>query len=265
MHEFHLILLIGPEISDSWKCAIVCQKQSHFPRFLILNYIIFLHLIVFLLFIMLIKYLIFYLHQGGEFSTEWISQCVGLTLIISIPIAKLTRFSSIRSSKKQITISSVVIILCMSSLATMCITEGAIGLKISHIIRQFAPLPIFIIVTFFHIAGITRNLWLIVHQTFSSYPLSLHLRVMCTALSWFIIFIITNLLPRLLYSVGAGYCYAYSVIFMIISLAFLQKLEPISLYDEHDKTLHDSNTPSTSSCEFPTKSVNSSCNEIQEI
>lgn len=196
---------------------------------------------------------------GGISSVEWITKTVGFTLILSIPIAKLTKFSSIRSTKKQITISSIIIIFCMTALSILCIVEGVTGTKINHILRHFVPLPIFAIVTFFHVAGITRNLWQLVQQIFSSFSLQLHLRIVCTALTWLIIFGITKVLPKLLYLVGVGYFYAYSIIFMIISLVFLQKSVPNSLNVEDDKILHASNTLSNSSYEH------SSCPETQEV
>lgn len=186
-------------------------------------------------------------------------------LVVSIPLAKSIKPSANWSTKKQITTSSIIIIICMSSLAVLCIAEGVTGQKVPYTMREFAPLPIFATLTFFHVAGITRNLWIMIQQIFSSFPLDLHLRVICTALTWLTIFAITKILPKLLYLVGVGYFYAYSVIFMIVSLVFLQKSVPDSLSVDDSKAWHDSHTLSISSCESNTRSMNSSCNEINEI
>jgi hypothetical protein len=202
---------------------------------------------------------------GGALSTEWISRTVGLALISSIPIAKLTGFSTIRTPKRQIIISSVVIIVCMLVLAVVCIAEGISGHKMTHPARAFLPLPIFAIVTFFYVAGVSRNLWLLVQQVFSSFSLQLHLRALSTAASWLIIFAITKVLPQLLYLVGVGYFYAYSVIFMIVSLIYLNKIVPSTLSDEQDKALPIAGSLSASSCESQAHSSNSSRDEIREI
>ncbi|KAG5670321.1 hypothetical protein PVAND_000597 [Polypedilum vanderplanki] len=202
---------------------------------------------------------------GGTISAEWISKTVGLTLVASIPIAKLTKFSMICSSKKQMIISSIIIIVCMLTLAILCIAEGISGYKIDHSARSFLPLPIFAIVTFFYVAGISRNLWLSVQDVFSSFSLQLQMRAVFTATSWLIIFAITKVLPQLLYLVGVGYFYAYNVIFMIISLIYLNKIVPSTFSCEEDKVLPITNSLSASSCESQAHSSKSSSDEIREI
>lgn len=158
------------------------------------------------------------------------------------------------------------IIVCMLSLASVCIAEGLTGQKILTDIRHLLPVPIFIIVTFFHVAGITRNLWILVQQILSSFALQLHLRVFSVTLSWLVIFGITKVLPQLLYLIGVGYLYAYSVILMIIIVVMLNKIIPSELNLENDEPSPIINSRATSSCEqSPTNSQNSSCDEMRHF
>lgn len=158
------------------------------------------------------------------------------------------------------------IIVCMLLLASVCIAEGLAGQKILTEIRHLLPVPIFIVVTFFHVAGITRNLWILVQQILSSFALQLHLRVFSVALSWLVIFGITKILPQLLYLIGVGYLYAYSVILMIVIVVMLNKIIPSELNLENDEPSPIINSQTSSSCEpTPTISQNSSCNEIRHL
>lgn len=182
-------------------------------------------------------------------------------LILSIPLSKLLKFNTIRSTKKQILISSIVIIACMLSLASLCISEGIIGRKLITQARHYLPVPFFAIVTFFYVAGISRNLWLLMQQVLSSFSLQLHLRAVSTAISWLVIFTITKILPQLLYMVGVGYVYAYSVIFMLVALIFIHRIVPSDLIIEVDKAIPIAN--SLSSC--TSQSQHSSFNEINQV
>lgn len=158
------------------------------------------------------------------------------------------------------------IIVCMLSLASVCIAEGLTGQKILTDIRHLIPVPIFVIVTFFHVTGITRNLWILVQQILSSFALQLHLRVFSVTLSWLVIFGITKVLPQLLYLIGVGYLYAYSVILMIVIIIMLNKILPSELNLENDEPSPIVNSLTSSSCEqTPTTSQNSSCNEIRQL
>ena len=151
----------------------------------------------------------------------------------------------------------------MLLLASICITEGLSGQKIFTGIRHFLPLPIFVIVIFFHVAGITRNLWILMQQIFSSFALQMHLRIFSVTLSWLVIFGITKILPQLMYLIGVGYLYAHSVILMIVILLMLYKIIPNDLNLEVGK---ENGLTSSSSCEqTPTMSQNSSCDEIRHF
>lgn len=136
----------------------------------------------------------------------------------------------------------------MMTLAIICITEGITGHKLKFDIRNYIPIPIFAIVTFFYVAGISRNLWLLVQQIFSSFPMQLHLRAVSTTITWLVIFAITKILPQLLYFIGVGYFYAYSVIFTIISLIYVHKIVPSTLNVEMENALPIANSLSASSC-----------------
>jgi hypothetical protein len=159
------------------------------------------------------------------------------------------------------------IIVCMLSLASVCIAEGLTGQKIlSDNIRHLLPVPIFVVVTFFHVAGITRNLWILVQQILSSFALQLHLRVFSVTLSWLVIFGITKILPQLLYQIGVGYLYAYSVILMIVIVGMLNKVIPSELNLENNEPSPIINSLTASSCEHtPSTSQNSSCDEIRNF
>lgn len=155
----------------------------------------------------------------------------------------------------------------MLSLALLCITEGLTGQKVIVNARHLLPVPIFVIVTFFHVAGITRNLWVLMHQLLPSFSLQLHLRAFTVTISWLVIFGITKILPKILYLIGVGYLYAYSVILMAIILIFLHKIIPTTTInlDEHNP-MPIINSLTSSSCEqTPTTSQHSSCDEIQHI
>lgn len=158
------------------------------------------------------------------------------------------------------------IIVCMLTLASVCIAEGLAGQKILSHIRHLLPVPIFVIVTFFHVAGITRNLWILVQEILSSFALQLHLRVFSVTLSWLVIFGITKALPQLLYKIGVGYLYAYSVILMIVILLMLNKIIPSELNLEAAEPSPIINSLTSSSCEqTPETSQNSSRDEMREI
>lgn len=199
-------------------------------------------------------------------SVEWTLKGVGLALIFSIPLSKLCKFSSIQSTTKQIKISSIVIILCMLTLASLCITEGLTGQKVIAEARHLLPVPIFIIVTFFHVAGITRNLWILMQQILPSFSLQIHLRAFSVMISWLVIFGTTKILPKILYLIGVGYLYAHGVILMVIALVFLLKIIPTTINLEANQPMPIINSLTSSSCEHtPTASQNSSCDEIQHI
>jgi hypothetical protein len=189
-----------------------------------------------------------------------------VSLILAIPLSKAINLTSIQSTTRQIKISSIAIIVCMLALASLCITEGLLGEKLLVELRHFLPVPIFIVVTFFHVAGITRNLWLLMQQIVPSFSLQLHLHALSVTISWAVIFGITKILPKVLYTIGVGYLYAYSVILMVVALIFLLKVIPSSLNLETNNPMPIANSLTTSSCEqTPSASTNSSCNEIQHI
>lgn len=193
-------------------------------------------------------------------------KAVGLSLILSIPLSKLFKFSSIKSITKQIKISSVAIIMCMLLLASLCITEGLTGQKVIAEARHLLPIPLFVVMTFFHVAGITRNLWILIQQLLPSFSLQLQLRALSVTISWLAIFAITKILPKILYLIGAGYLYAYGVILMIVSLIFLLQIIPSTINLEANQPIPIINSLTSSSCEqTPTASPNSSCDEIQHI
>lgn len=156
--------------------------------------------------------------------------------------------------------------MCMLSLASLCITEGLTGQKVIAEARHLLPMPLFAIMTFFHVAGITRNLWILIQQLLPSYSLQLHLRALSVTISWLVIFGITKILPKILYLIGVGYLYAYSVILMIVALIFLLRIIPntINLESSNPKPIINSLT-SSSYEETPTASQSSSCDEIQHI
>lgn len=198
---------------------------------------------------------------------------VGVTLIFSIPLSKLIRFSTISSTKKQIIASTVAILLCMVALASFCVAEGSIGHKLELKGLNHVPLAVFVTVTFFYVVGISRNSLLIMQQILSSYSLQLHLRTLSVAVTWFFIFVITKVLPQLLYLVGVGYFYCYMVVLTLLSLIFLCCVMPSSLNLEVDKATPNVMetslvTPSTSS-ETPSStnplSTCSSLNEVRQV
>lgn len=208
---------------------------------------------------------------GGQFSPELIATAVGVTLIFSIPISKIFGFSRIQSTKKQIIISTVAIVVCMMVLGTLSVVEGSIGHKLEFIGHDIVPLVVFVTVTFFYVVGISRNSLLIVQQILSSYSLQLHLRTLSIAVTWFFIFSITKLLPQLIYLIGVGYFYCFMVVLTLPALIFLCKIIPSSLNLEVDRA-----TPSVmetslvvSSVSSETPSVNptplSTCSSYNEV
>lgn len=211
------------------------------------------------------------LFVGGSDSIECTLKSVGLSLILSIPLSKLFKFSTIQSITKQIKISSIAIIMCMLALACLCVVEGLTGQKIIIAeVRHLLPMPLFVVMTFFHVAGITRNLWILIQQIIPSFSLQLHLRSFTVAVSWIVIFGITKILPKILYLIGVGYLYAYGVILMIVALIFLLQIIPstINLEVNHQPMpiINSLTSSSSMSCdETPTATRNSSCNEIQHI
>lgn len=158
---------------------------------------------------------------------------VGLTLILSIPLSKLLKFPSIKSIKTQLVISTIAVVLCMLMLAIFCHTEGSLGHKLVGI--RWIPVVSFVIMTFFSVAGITRNSLLILQQILQSYSLQLHLKTFAILVTWFFIFGITKVLPELLFFVGVGYFYCYMIIFTLIALIFICKIVPETLNLEVDR------------------------------
>jgi hypothetical protein len=124
--------------------------------------------------------------------------------------------------------------------------------------------PLYALATFFYVAGISKNLWFLMQHVLSSFSLQLHLRALSTAISWLVIFTITKILPQLLYLVGVGYFYAYSVIFMLVAMIYLQRIIPCDLSIEVDKAIPIANSLSASSC-TSSHSQHSSYNEIHHI
>lgn len=158
---------------------------------------------------------------------------VGLTLILSIPLSKLLKFPSIKSIKTQLVISTTAVVLCMLMLAIFCHTEGSLGHKLDGI--RWIPVVSFVIMTFFSVAGITRNSLLILQQILQSYSLQLHLKTFAILVTWFFIFGITKLLPELLFFVGVGYFYCFMIVFTLIALIFICKIVPETLNLEVDR------------------------------
>ena len=158
---------------------------------------------------------------------------VGLTLILSIPLSKLLKFPSIQSIKTQLVISTIAVVLCMLMLAIFCHTEGSLGHKLDSM--RWIPVVSFVIMTFFSVAGITRNSLLILQQILQSYSLQLHLKTFAIFVTWFFIFGITKLLPELLFFVGVGYFYCYMIVFTLIALVFICKIVPETLNLEVDR------------------------------
>lgn len=189
-----------------------------------------------------------------------------MTLILSIPFSKLIKFSKISSTKKQLIISTVAILFCMSVLAAFSVAEGFLGHKMEFYGHNLVPLTAFITVAFFYVAGISRNILLIMQQILSSYSLQLHLRTLSIAVTWFFIFAMTKLLPQLLYLVGVGYFYCYMVVLTLLALVFLMKIIPSSLNLEVDKAtpcLMEVSIMASSVSSEP--SVNPSCPSENEI
>lgn len=156
----------------------------------------------------------------------------------------------------------------MLMLAIFCIAEGSLGHKLKGC--QFIPVILFVTVTFFYVAGISRNSLLIIQQILSSYSLQLHLRTLSVFVMWFFIFAITKMLPQLLYLVGVGYFYSYMVIFTLIALVFLGYIVPATLNLEVDKAtpslMERSFDVSTTSSETQSPvSTHSSCSELNHI
>lgn len=217
----------------------------------------------------LIDFSLFYLPTvGGQYSSEMIATTVGVTLIISIPLSKVIQFQRISSTKKQIIISTVAIVLCMMLLAVLCVTEGSLGHKLEFEGRDMVPVVIFCTVAFFYVAGISRNCLLIMQQILSSYSLQLHLRTLSIAIAWFFIFAMTKLLPQLLYLVGVGYFYSYMVILTIPTLIFLCRIIPSSLNLEVCKAtpswMETSLSASSTSSEAPSTSPLPTCPSSEE-
>lgn len=206
---------------------------------------------------------------GGQFSPELIATTVGVTLIFSIPLSKLIKFSKISSTKKQIIISTVAILVCMAVLASLRIAEGSLGYKLEWKGLNHLPTAVFIIVTFFYVVGISRNSLLMMQQIFSSYSLQLHLRTLSIAVTWFFIFAFTKVLPQLLYLVGVGYFYIYMVALTMIALLFLCYILPSSLNLEVDRAtpnvMETSLVISTSSSETPSVNPLSTCSSFNEV
>lgn len=197
---------------------------------------------------------------------------VGSTLILSIPFSKAIRFTKISSTKKQIIVSTVAILLCMMVLAVFCVTEGSIGHELEFLGHNHVPMLVFTTMTFFYVVGISRNSLLIVQQILSSYSLQLHLRTLSVAVTWFFVFSITKLLPQLLYLVGVGYFYCYMVFLTLLALLFLHKIIPSSINLEVDRAtpsvMEVSIVASSTSSETRTDEHPSSCslyNEIHEV
>lgn len=194
---------------------------------------------------------------------------VGLTLILSIPLSKLLKFPSIKSIKTQLVISTIAVVLCMLMLAIFCHTEGSLGHKLDNI--RWIPVVSFVIMTFFSVAGITRNSLLILQQILQSYSLQLHLKTFAILVTWFFIFGITKLLPELLFFVGVGYFYCFMIVFTLIALIFICKIVPETLNLEVDRAtpylMERSYTTSTTSSvhqiSTPPLSNSSSFNEIR--
>jgi hypothetical protein len=154
---------------------------------------------------------------------------VGLTLIFSISLSKMIRFTKITSTKKQIIFSTVAILFSMVLLAGYCILEGSIGYKLEIIGLNHVPMVVFVAVTFFYVVGISRNCLLIIQQALTVYSLQLHLRSLSVLITWFFIFAITKILPQLLYLIGVGYFYSFMAFTTLISLIFLCKVIPSTL------------------------------------
>lgn len=194
---------------------------------------------------------------------------MGLTLIFSIPLSRLIGFRKIASTKKQIIVSTVVILLCMILLASLNIAEGSIGYKLDYVGLNHVPMVVFVTVTFFYVVGISRNSLLMMQQILSSYSLQLHLRTLSIAVTWFFIFAITKLLPQLLYLVGVGYIYAYMAVLTLLSLVFLCKILPSSLNLEIVKAtpsaMEASLVVSSGSSETPSSNPLSTCSSYNEV
>lgn len=154
---------------------------------------------------------------------------------MSIPFARFTKFSRISSTKTQLILSTWAILFCMLVLAVFCVTEGSLGYKLDFYGLDFVPLAAFITVAFFYVAGISRNILLIMQQILTSYSLQLHLRTLSIAVTWFFIFAMTKLLPQLLYLVGVGYFYCLMVVLTLLALIFLSRIIPSSLNLEVDR------------------------------
>jgi hypothetical protein len=196
---------------------------------------------------------------------------VGLTLIFSISLSKMIRFTKITSTKKQIIYSTVAILFCMVFLAGFCILEGSIGYKLEIIGLNHVPMLVFVAVTFFYVVGISRNCLLIIQQALKPYSLQLHLRTLSVLITWFFIFGITKILPQLLYLVGVGYFYAFMAFATLISLLFLCKIIPSSLnFESKEKTPSEMEANSIESSSggifsFDPLSSSSSENEIHRV
>lgn len=194
---------------------------------------------------------------------------MGVTLIFSIPLSKVIKFQKISSTKRQITISTLAILVSMVLLAAFCITEASIGSKFQFRGHNFVPMAIFVAMTFFYVVGISRNSLLIMQQILSSYSLQLNLRALSVAVTWFFIFAFTKLLPQLLYLVGVGYLYCYMALLTLISLVFLCKIMPSSLNLEVDKAtpnvMETSLVVSSASSETPSDNPLSTCSSFNEV
>lgn len=128
----------------------------------------------------------------------------------------------------------------MIALGAYCICEGSMGHRFEIFGINHIPMLIFIVMTFFHIVGISRNSLLIVQHVLTSYSLQLHLRTVTIALTWIFVFIITKILPQMLYHVGVGYFYCFMAIIVLVALIFLCKIMPSTF----NLDLHEKITPS---------------------
>lgn len=164
----------------------------------------------------------------------------------------------------QIIISTLFVLLSLVSLALFCHTEGFMGQSLKKF--RFIPLVSFLMMSFFYVAGISRNTLLILHQVIECYSLQLLLKNCSVGVVWFFIFGITKIIPELLYLIGVGYFYCLMIIFTICALVFIVTTVPNEM--EFEK-LAASKSASTngSSCDNNSNvgSVSSETSSINEI
>lgn len=156
-------------------------------------------------------------------------------------------------------------LLSLVSLALFCHTEGFMGQSLKNF--QCIPLVCFLMMSFFYVAGISRNTLLILHQIIECYSLQLLLKNCSVGMVWLFIFGITKVIPDLLDYIGVGYFYCYMILFTTCALVFVIKTVPD---DMHFQKLAISKEPSSngSSCDNnsnvgSTSSETSSINEIK--